>query len=195
MFCYSEPRKNLKETTLFLVFHLLSFLVVNCSQILQENSVAIRKMELLRLEIISAISLRSFGEVVKNNNSKKCKPEFLLFHGNFWLAERPHGPVWKKSWNVQICAWSNLGQWCCCAPCEGFAEPRALLLPAGKTLGVWTFERVPRSLHVENQNNLLAKRSNPRHKKDNPTPTSSQTCSQWSPVPWPISGHQEVAWL
>lgn len=43
MFCYSEPRKNLKETTLFLVFHLLSFLVVNCSQILQENSVAIRK--------------------------------------------------------------------------------------------------------------------------------------------------------
>lgn len=67
MFCFSELRKNRKETTLFLVFHLLAFLVVNCLQILQENSVAIRKMELLRLEIISAISLRSFGEVVKNN--------------------------------------------------------------------------------------------------------------------------------
>lgn len=59
--------KEKSETTLFLVFHLLGFLVVNCLQILQENSVAIRKMELLRLEIISAISLRSFGEVVKNN--------------------------------------------------------------------------------------------------------------------------------
>lgn len=67
MFYFSELRKNRKETTLFLVFHLLGFLVVNCLQILQENSVAIRKMELLRLEIILAISLRSFGEVVKNN--------------------------------------------------------------------------------------------------------------------------------
>lgn len=61
MFCFCELRKNLKETTLFLVFHLLSFLVVNCLQILQENPVAIRKIELLRLEIISAISLGSFG--------------------------------------------------------------------------------------------------------------------------------------
>lgn len=81
-------------------------------------------------------------------------------------------------------------------------KSRALLLPVGNMTGIWTFERVPRFLHVENQNKLLAKRSNWRHKKDNPIPASSQTCSQWSLAPWPspkqpqpISRHHELACL
>lgn len=35
MFCFSELSKNLKETALFLGFLLVSFLVVNCIQILK----------------------------------------------------------------------------------------------------------------------------------------------------------------
>lgn len=98
MFCCSELRKNLKETTLFLVFHLLSFLVVNCSQILQENSVAIRKMELFRLEIISAISLRSFGEEVKNNNNnnKKLQTRIPTFPWKFLTSRKTTWSSIKK---------------------------------------------------------------------------------------------------
>lgn len=148
-------------------------------------------MELLRLEIISAISLRSFGEMIKNNNNKKIKQtQIPTFPWKFLTCRKT---AWSSVKKKKVMKCPNLcmkqSEWvmllCSPAPCEGFAEPRALLLPAGKVLGVWTFERVPRSLHVENQNNLLAKRSNQRHKKDNPTPTSSQMCNQWSPAPWP----------
>lgn len=121
MFRFCELRKNLKETTLFLVFHLLSFLVVNCSQILQENPVAIRKIELLRLEIISAISLGSFGEVVKNNNNNKnAKTRIPSFPWKF-LTSMVQCKKPMECPNLCMKQSGSVTLLCSPAPCEGFA--------------------------------------------------------------------------